>query len=77
MELVKSWDKVALVEGLKAEGLPVAEAAAEAVLKVVLEWTEKSLAIDGGLTAAVGLPLLAVAKPMIQGVVDKIDGQPG
>lgn len=77
MELQKAWDKAAIADGLKQQGLPIAEEAVEKVLAVVYEWTEKSLAIQGGLQAAVGLPLLAVAKPLIQGAVDKIDGQPG
>lgn len=77
MEIVKSWDKNALLEGLKAQGLPVAEEAVEKVLGVVFEWTEKSLVLDGGMAAAIGLPILMAGKPMLLAQVDKIDGQPG
>lgn len=77
MELLVKWDKAALLEALKAEGLPMLEDGAEKVLKVVSEWTEKSLVLEGGLLGAIALPVLAIAKPMIQEQIDKIDGIPG
>lgn len=77
MTLVKAWDKSALIEDLKTKGLPVAETAVEAVLQSVMDWTKASLLLEGGLYAGVGLPLLAVAEPLIKSEVDKIDGQPG
>jgi len=77
MEVQKPWDLKALAAGLKAEGLPVAEVAAEKVAKVTFEWLEASLLKMGGIVAAVAIPILASVKPSLMAEIDKIDGQPG
>jgi hypothetical protein len=77
MQLEKAWDLAALKEDLVKAGLPEVEMLAEKIVKSSFEWTRQSLALEGGLKAAVGLPLLAFGEPMVQQLVDKIDGQPG
>lgn len=77
MLLTKAWDIAALKEDLVKAGLPDVELLAEKILKSSFEWTRQSLTLEGGLKAAVGLPLLAVGEPMVKELVDKIDGQPG
>lgn len=74
----KPFDTAALVEKLKAQGLPVAEQAAEAAVKAVFEWVDESLAIHpNALIKAIGVPALGILKPVVLEQVDKIDGQPG
>lgn len=72
------FDKAVLVEKLKAQGLPVAEEAVEAIVDAVLGWTEESLIIHPNvLVKAIGVPAVQMLKPIIKEQVDKIDGQPG
>lgn len=74
----KPFDSKVLVEKLKAQGLPVAEEAAEAVVKAVFDWAEESLLIHpNALIKAIGVPALGILKPVVLEQVDKIDGQPG
>lgn len=74
----KPFDASVLVEKLKAQGLPVAEEAVEAVAKAVFEWAEESLAIHpNALVKAIGVPAIQILKPVVFEQVDKIDGLPG
>jgi hypothetical protein len=74
----KPFDFKALAEKLKSEGLPMAEAAAEKLAAAVFAWTEESLAIHPNvLVKGIGLPAVAILKPLALGAIDKIDGQPG
>ena len=77
MILVKAWDRAALLEALKHQGIELLEPAAEKLLETMIDWTEQSAKLSGGVTAAVALPLLALAKPMIQQAIDKIDPNDG
>ena len=77
MQISKPWDKAALIAGLKDQGLPIAEEAAEKLVETIVEWTEQSVSMSGGIAAMVVMPLLAAAKPEIKKALDKIDGEPG
>lgn len=77
MVLSKAWDKAALIDHLKHQGIELLEPAAEKLVETMLAWTEESVKISGGVTAAVALPLIALARPMIKEVVDKIDPNDG
>ena len=77
MVLAKAWDKNALIEALKHQGMELAEPAAEKLLETIVAWSQASLQLSGGIPAAVGLPLLALAQPLIKQAIDKIDPNDG
>lgn len=74
----KSFDMNDLAERLKAKGLPAIEGVAELVVGEVFQWAEDSLMIHpNALVKGIGLPAVAILKPLAMEAVDKIDGQPG
>lgn len=74
----KPFDKANLVERLKAQGLPIAEEAVEAVVKELFAWTKESLEIHpNALVKAIGVPAVEILQPLALQAVDKIDGQVG
>jgi len=74
----KPFDAKDLAERLKAKGLPAVEGVAELVVGEFFAWAEASLMIHPQpLVKGIGLPALAVLKPLAMEQVDKIDGQPG
>lgn len=76
MDVTKPWDKAALLAELKAQGLPALEKDLEMIVKVMYEWAEKSLLLQGGLYASFGLPALGMARPYLDAAVNKIDNDP-
>lgn len=73
----KAFDVKALVEKLKAQGLPLAEEAAELVVKSVFEWCEESAIIHPNAIVKAAVPLaIQVVKPLIATELNKIDGNP-
>lgn len=76
--MTKPFDFKDLVEKLKEQGLPMAEEAAEKLAGVVFAWTEESLVIHPNmLVKGIGLPAVAILKPLAMGQIDKIDGVAG
>ena len=76
--MTKPFETKDLMDKLKAEGLPVTEVLAEKLAGIVFAWTEESLAIHpNALVKGIGLPAVAILKPLALGAIDKIDGQPG
>ena len=71
----KPFDTAALVEKLKAEGLPMAEDIAQKAVAVVFEWVSESCAIhENDLVKSIGVPAIALIKPIVDGQLDKLDG---
>lgn len=74
----KPFDKAALAEKLKAQGLPLAEDLAEKLALCFFEWTEESLAIHPNpIVKTIGQGAVAALKPLALQEIDKIDGLPG
>lgn len=74
----KAFDTKVLVERLKGHGLEVAEELAEVVVGEIMDWASESCAIHpNALVKAIGVPAVAMLKPLAMSAVDKIDGQPG
>lgn len=74
----KPFDFKNLVERLKAHGLDVAEDLAEVLVSETMDWASESCAIHpNALVKAVGVPAVALVKPLALGMVDKIDGKEG
>lgn len=74
----KPFDFKNLEERLKAKGLVAVEGLAEIVAGEVFAWAEESCVIHpNALVKAIGVPAIAVVKPLAMGAIDKIDGQPG
>jgi hypothetical protein len=65
------------MKDLEAQGLPLAEEACELVVDKVFAWVEGGLMKMGGMYAIIGVPGLAMLKPLIKTEVDKVDGKPG
>lgn len=76
-QLSKAWDKAVLIKELEKHGIALAEPAAEALLETVCDWANQSLVLEGGIKAAVALPLLNLAKPLIKQQIDKINPEDG
>lgn len=74
----KAFDIKNLLERLKSKGLDVAEELAEVVVSETLDWASESCAVhENNLVKAIGVPAVAMLKPLALGAVDKIDGQVG
>lgn len=74
----KPFDVKALVARLKAKGLDVAEELAEVLVSETMDWAGESCAMhSNALVKAIGVPAVAMLKPLALGAVDKIDGQVG
>lgn len=74
----KPFDTKNLVERLKGRGLEVAEELAEVLVSETMDWASESCAMHpNALVKAIGVPAVAMLKPIAMGAVDKIDGQPG
>jgi hypothetical protein len=78
MDPVKPFDMKVLVEALKAKGLSQAEELAEVIVSEIFDWAGASCAAHSNvMVKAIGVPAVAILKPLALGAVDKIDGQPG
>ena len=73
--MMKAYDLKDLVEKLKVAGLPVAEEAAEQVVKVVFAWAEESADISESKIDDMFKPILPMAREFILSKIEKIDGQ--
>lgn len=73
----KPFDSKDLVERLKAQGLPAAEAVVEKVAEAVFGWTEESIAIHPNPYVKFALPVVAQVKVLALKEIDKIDGVEG
>ena len=73
----KSFEVKALVEKLKAKGLPEAEKLLHTVASEGLDWIQESLAIHSNKYLALGAGLVPFFKSGILKLVEQVDGQPG
>lgn len=73
----KAYDAKALVEKLKDEGMDVAEDAAKAVTKAVLDWVKESAKLSESTLDDLLVPVVELAEPHILKELDKIDGEEG
>ena len=74
----KAFDVKVLVQKLAAQGLPLAEEAAELLVATVFEWTEESAAVHPNAIVRAAVPLaIQVVKPIVKESLNKIDGQVG
>ena len=74
----KAFDTKVLIERLKAKGLDVAEDLAEVLVTETMDWASESCAMhENVLVKAIGVPAVAMLKPLALGQVDKIDGKVG
>lgn len=74
----KPFDFKNLEERLKAKGLTAVEGLAEIVANETFDWATESCAIHpNALVKAIGVPAIAMVKPIAMGAIDKIDGQEG
>ena len=74
----KAFDTKNLIERLKSHGLDVAEELAEVLVSETLDWAGESCAMhENVLVKAIGVPAVAMLKPLALGLVDKIDGKVG
>lgn len=74
----KPFDLKDLEMRLKAKGLDAVEGLAEIVATEVMDWSAESCAIHPNLMVkGIGVPAVAILKPLALGLVDKIDGQEG
>ncbi len=68
----KAYDLQALLDGLKNDGLELAEDAAKKVVSGVLGWVEESAKLSENPYDDILLPVIAAAKPAIMASLDKI-----
>lgn len=74
----KPFDFKNLEERLKAKGLTAVEGLAEIIVGETMDWASESCLVHpNALVKAIGVPAVAMLKPIAMGAVDKIDGQPG
>lgn len=73
----KAYDPKALLDQLKAQGLPLAEDAAEKVVHALFAWLEQSADLSGNKIDDALKILLPHAKELALKQIDKIDGQVG
>lgn len=74
----KPFDLKDLEARLKAKGMGAVEGLAEIVAVEVLDWANESCMIHPNiLVKTIGVPAVAILKPLAMGAVDKIDGQVG
>lgn len=74
----KAFDLKDLEARLKAKGLVAVEGLAEIVAGETLDWASESCAIHpNALVKAIGVPAVAMLRPLAMGAIDKIDGQEG
>lgn len=75
--MTKAFDTKDLVAKLAQQGLPLAEEAAELIVKTVLEWCEESAVIHPNAIVKAAVPLaIQVIKPLVATELNKIDGNP-
>lgn len=76
--MIKPFDLAELTEKIKATGLPIAEAGAEAVMAAVFAWVEESALIHPNVIVKAAIPLaIATIKPIVANELNKIDGVVG
>lgn len=73
----KAWELKGLVDGLKAQGLDIAEDAAKVVAVSVLDWVEQSVKLSENKYDDLIVTFLPMAKAEVLKLVDKIDGKIG
>lgn len=73
----KAWDKQALIEELKVNGLDVAEELAKVLVEGVLSWVEKSVVLSESKYDDFAIPVIAALKPFVLKEIDKIDQKEG
>lgn len=73
----KAWDKQALIEELKVNGLDVAEELAKVLVEGVLSWVEKSVVLSENKYDDFAIPVIAALKPFVLKEIDKIDQKEG
>ena len=66
-----------LLDGLKVEGLDLAEDAAKKAVNGVLNWVELSASESDNKLDDILLPVISAARPLIMAELDKIDGEAG
>jgi hypothetical protein len=71
----KAWDKSALIEDLKQQGLPLAEEAIAKVVKTTFAWADKSMEMSSGYFEQFGRPALAMVRKFVVAKIDEIDGE--
>ena len=71
----KAWDAKALLDGLKAKGLDVAEDLAGHVVVAVIDWAEKSVQLSENKYDDLALAILPAVKTEALKLVDQIDGK--
>lgn len=76
MQLAKPFDFQALLDELKAQGLPMLEKDAKLVTGVVFDWAQQSCVLQGGF-AAVAAPFFPMVKDQVLKIEDRIDGVAG
>ena len=75
--MTQAFDTKELVAKLAAQGLPMAEAAAELAVKTVFEWCKESAAIHPNPIVKAAVPLaISVVEPLLAVEINKIDGNP-
>lgn len=76
--MLKPFDLADLGAKLQAKGLPAVEGLAELVAGEVFAWAEESCAIHPNVfVKAVGVPAVAMLKPLAMSAIDQIDGVEG
>jgi len=75
--MTKPFDFQDLIVRLKANGLELLEKEAKDATVVILDWTSDSLILQGGVVATIAAPAIALAKPFVLQLEDKIDGVTG
>lgn len=73
----KAWDKQALIEELKVNGLDVAEELAKVLVEGVLSWVEKSVVLSKNKYKDFAIPVISALKPFVLKEIDKIDQKEG
>jgi hypothetical protein len=69
------WDRAALIEDLKQQGLPLLEENLAKVVKTTFLWAHKSMDLSGGYYSQFGKPALTMVEKFIMTQIDKIDGE--
>lgn len=76
--MTQPFDMKDLEQRLKDKGLTAVEGLAEIVAGEVFGWAEESCAIHpNALVKAIGVPAVAMLKPLAMSAIDKIDGKEG
>lgn len=75
--MTKAFDKDALLEEMKNQGLPLLEDGAEKVYTAFTNWLRQSASIQGGLVGSILPAALDAVDGYMTAKIDQIDGQEG